>query len=320
MKRIAVILVDWNGIEVTLPCLQSLNALEPSDKFSIELIVIDNGSTIPIAERIKNKFRDVIVFRSEENLGFAAGCNIGIKYAIESEYDYSLLLNNDTTVEPDFVSYLFESIEGNPNVGIAQPKILFQHDKNLIWNAGNRFNKWIGLTSTVGYSKTNSDKYDSITSMPWATGCCMLINNKLFTGEGLGLLNETYETYYEDVEFSFRVREKGYKISYVPSSIIYHIAGYSVNSNQETQEGRTHPFVVYLHSRNRIFLLREFSNWYVCPTVVLFQIVYYALLMLRFLLLRRPKKLRAVFRSISDGFSNSYDSMNRSFSSPIVRC
>ena len=65
MKRIAVILVDWNGIEVTLPCLQSLNAVKPSDKFTIELIVVDNGSTIPIAERIKYKYRDVIVFRSE---------------------------------------------------------------------------------------------------------------------------------------------------------------------------------------------------------------------------------------------------------------
>ena len=211
-------------------------------------------------------------------------------------------------------------MEEDSTIGIAQPKILFQHDKNLIWNAGNKFNKWIGLTSTKGYGKKNSDKYDSTFEIPWATGCCMLISNKLFTEHGLGLLNETYETYYEDVEFSFRVIKKGFKISYVPSSVVCHIAGYSVNSNQETQEGRTHPFVVYLHSRNRIFLLRKFSTWYACPTVLLFQIVYYALLMLRFLLLRRPKKLRAVLRSIFDGINNSYDSMNRSFSSPIVRC
>ncbi len=319
MKRIAVILVDWNGIEVTLPCLESLNALKPSDEFTIELIVIDNGSTISIADRIKNKYRDVVVFRSEENIGFAAGCNLGIQFAIESGFDYSLLLNNDTTVEPTFLNHLFDTIEGNPTVGLAQPKILFQHDKNLIWNGGNRFNKWIGLTSTNGYGEKNSNKYDSITTMPWATGCCMLINNKLFTGEGLGLLNETYETYYEDVEFSFRVREKGYEIAYVPSSIIYHIAGYSVNSNKETQEGRTHPFVVYLHSRNRIFLLREFSSWYVFPTVLLFQLVYYALLIMRFLFLRRPKKLSAVLKSIQDGLSNSYLSVNQSFSSPIVR-
>ena len=93
MKRIAVILVDWNGIEVTLPCLQSLNAVKPSDKYSIELIVVDNGSTIPILDRIKNMYSDVVVFRSEENRGFAAGCNVGIRYAIESGIDYSLLLH-----------------------------------------------------------------------------------------------------------------------------------------------------------------------------------------------------------------------------------
>lgn len=319
MKRIAVILVDWNGIEVTLPCLQSLNALKLSGKFTIELIVVDNGSTVSIAERIKNKFSDVIVFRCEENRGFAAGCNVGIKYAIESGFDYSLLLNNDTTVEPDFLNHLYDFMEKKPTVGLAQPKILFQHDKRLIWNAGNNYNQWIGFASSKGYGKKNSDKYNSIADMPWATGCCMLIANNLFTKHGLGLLNEAYETYCEDVEFSFRVREKGYEISYVPSSIIYHIAGYSVNSNEETQEGRTHPFVVYLHSRNRIFLLREFSTWYVYPTVILFQIVYYTLLILRFLLLRRPKKLRAVLRSIFDGISNSYDTMNRTFSSPIVR-
>ena len=320
MKRIAVILVDWNGIEVTMPCLESLKAIKRSGDFTIEIIVVDNGSTIPISSTIKNMYSDIVVFRSDDNRGFAAGCNIGINYAIESGFDYSLLLNNDTTVEPDFLNLLYSSMEENRTVGVAQPKILFQHDKNLIWNAGNKFNKWFGVTSTRGYGEKNTDKYDSTIEIPWATGCCMLIRNNLFTEYGFGLLNEAYETYYEDVEFSFRVIKKGFRISYIPSSVIYHIAGYSVNSNDETQEGRTHPFVVYLHSRNRIFLLKEFSSWYVIPTVVLFQIVYYTLLILRFLLLRRPKKLHAVLRSISDGISNSYDSMNRSFSSPIVRC
>ncbi len=320
MKRIAVVLVDWNGIEVTMPCLESLKAINPSGDFTIEIIVVDNGSTIPISSTIKNMYSDIVVFRSDDNRGFAEGCNIGINYAIESGFDYSLLLNNDTTVEPDFLNLLYSSMEENPTVGVAQPKILFQHDRNVIWNAGNRFNKWFGVTSTRGYGEKNTDKYDSTIDMPWATGCCMLIRNNLFTEHGLGLLNEAYETYYEDVEFSFRVRKKGFGISYIPSSVIYHIAGYSVNSNDETQEGRTHPFVVYLHSRNRIFLLKEYSSWHVIPTVVLYQIVYYALLIMRFLLLRRPKKLCAVFRAIIAGLNNSYHVMNRLFSSPIVRC
>jgi len=320
MKRIAVILVDWNGIEVTMPCLESLKAINPSGDYTIEIIVVDNGSAIPISSTIKNKYSGVVVFRSDENRGFAAGCNIGINYAIESRFDYSLLLNNDTTVQPDFLNFLYSFMEENPTVGVAQPKILFQHDKKIIWNAGNKFNEWFGITTTRGYGKKNTDKYDSTIDMPWATGCCMLIRNNLFTEHGIELLNETYETYYEDVEFSFRVIEKGFRISYVPSSVIYHIAGYSVNSSEETQEGRTHPFVVYLHSRNRLFLLREFSSWHVVPTVVLSQIAYYTLLILRFLFLRRPKKLRAVFSAIIAGLSNSYFIANRPFSSPIVRC
>jgi GT2 family glycosyltransferase len=306
MKRIAVILVDWNGVEVTRECLRSLSYLNKSNLYSVQIILVDNGSAIPIMPILIGEFPGVIYFRSELNLGFAGGNNIGIRYAIDNNYDYSVLLNNDTTVSPEFIEKLFSQMETDSSIGVTQPKIYFQHNKEEIWNAGNRYNSWLGITSTIGYGQKDKAEYNFRKEMRWATGCAMMIRNAIFTSNNLSFLNENYETYYEDVEFSFRVKKAGFRILYVPDSTIYHIAGYSVNSNTTSNEGRTHPFIVYLHSRNRIFLLRQFTQWYKWPTVFIYQSVYFTLLICRFLFLQRPAKLKNVFRAVRDGLSMNY--------------
>lgn len=306
MKRIAIILVDWNGVEVTRECLRSLSYLNKSDLYSVQIILVDNGSNIPIKSILIDEFPRVSYFRSEFNLGFAGGNNIGIKHSIYNNCDYSVLLNNDTTVHPEFLEKLFLQMEFDFSIGIAQPKIYFLHNSKKIWNAGNYYNVWFGTTSTSGYKQKEKLEYNIRKEIAWATGCSMIIRNSLFSVNKINLLNEKYETYYEDVEFSFRVKKVGYGILYVPDSIIYHIAGYSVNSNASSTEGRTHPFIIYLHSRNRIFLLRQFSPWYSWPTVIMYQSFYFALLICRFLFLRRPTKLKNVFRAIRDGLTMNY--------------
>lgn len=306
MKRIAVILVDWNGIEVTRECLRSLSLIDSSNKYSVKVILVDNGSDIPIKPLLINDFPEVVYFRSELNLGFAGGNNIAIKYALENDFDYTVLLNNDTTVRQDFITCLFDAMDSNLSIGITQPKIFFQHNIRKIWNAGNLYFKWFGITKTIGYGRKTLSDYEATIEMQWATGCCMMIRNTLFKNHGLALLNEQYETYYEDVEFSFRVKKLDYLIYFIPNAIVYHIAGYSVNAKTKSSEGLTHPFIVYMHSRNRIFLLRQFTPWYCIPTVVVYQFAYYFLLICRFALMGRTKKLKYVFKAIKDGIVKPY--------------
>ena len=306
MKKVAVILVDWNGIEVTRECLRSLSFIDASSDYTVQVMVVDNGSETPIQPLLVVDYPNLIYFRSEKNLGFAGGNNIAIKYAVEHDFDYTVLLNNDTTVRQDFITCLFDAMESNSSIGITQPRIFFQHSIRKIWNAGNLYFKWFGITKTIGYGRKTLSDYKATRKMSWATGCCMMIRNSLFKEEDLGLLNEQYETYYEDVEFSFRVRKLGFLIYFIPNAIVYHIAGYTVNAKTKTSEGLTHPFIVYLHSRNRIFLLRQFTPWYCVPTVVVYQIAYYFLLICRFALMGRTTKLKNVFKAIKDGIAMPY--------------
>ena len=153
MKSIAVVLVDWNGVEVTRECLRSLSKINTTGLDKVQVIVVDNGSVHSVENSLQEEFSDVVYLRSEINLGFAGGNNVGIRYTLENNFDYTLLLNNDTTVDKDFLLPLVHVLEENEKVAAVQPKIYFAHDNNLLWNAGNTFDRFFGTTSTRGYKQ-----------------------------------------------------------------------------------------------------------------------------------------------------------------------
>ena len=103
MKSIAVVLVDWNGVEVTKECLASLKKVDTSFLDRFQIIVVDNGSDVPCKDLLEDEFSDIVYISSSINLGFAGGNNLGIKYALENRFTYTLLLNNDTTLADDFL-------------------------------------------------------------------------------------------------------------------------------------------------------------------------------------------------------------------------
>jgi GT2 family glycosyltransferase len=306
MKEIAIVLVDWNGVEVTKNCLVTLYKLVSSLTYKVEIVLVDNASTIPVKAILEQEFPHVHYFRNEANVGFTGGNNTGIKYAIDRKSDYILLLNNDTTVEPDFLDHLFEFMEAHPNVGAVQPRIFFEHQKDLLWNGGNGFLDIFGHTHVYGYKKKSSSRYEKVKKQPWLTACAMMINLSLLRDKELVLMNEQYFTNYEDVELSFRIRKAGFDLFYVPDSVVYHIAGYSTNTRKKGKEGFVHPFMVYMNSRNRLFVIREYSPWYFLPTIFLFHFCYYILVLTYFLLRRRFQKFKKVVEAIRDGLFMDY--------------
>jgi GT2 family glycosyltransferase len=301
MKSIAVVLVDWNGVEVTKECLASLTNVDTSFLDRFQIIVVDNGSDLPVQDFLENEFSDVVFLRSEINRGFAGGNNLGIKYAIEKNFTYTLLLNNDTTVAPDFLYPLFSAIVENKSAAATQPKIYFAHNRTLLWNAGNKFDRIFGTTSTRGYNEIDKGQYDEMASMPWLTGCCMLIRNEILQQHVPSLLNEKFKTYFEDVALSFQLRKSGYELMYVPTSKIWHIAGYSAERNND-KEGKKFPEIVYLHTRNKIWIARAYSLSITRPLAMLWQYGYCLLLLAYYAIKGRWKKYNKVIQAMQDGW------------------
>lgn len=301
MKSIAVVLVDWNGVEVTRECLASLKKIDTSFLDRFQIIVVDNGSDVPVEDELRDEYRDIVYISSSINLGFAGGNNLAIKYAIENDFKYTLLLNNDTTVAPDFLYPLFEALEQNDSLAAVQPKIYFAHNKKLLWNAGTKFDRIFGTSSTRGYNEIDMGQYDQPATMPWLTGCCMLIRNEVIKQYLPSILNTKFKTYFEDVELSFRLRKAGYKLMYVPTSTIWHIAGYSAERNQD-KEGKKFPEIVYLHTRNKIWIARAYSAPLTRPLAMFWQYVYCLSLLTYYALKGRWKKYNKVIQAMQDAW------------------
>jgi GT2 family glycosyltransferase len=301
MKSIAVVLVDWNGVEVTKECLTSLKKSDVSFLDRFQIIVVDNGSDVPIKSLLEEYFSDIVYISSSINLGFAGGNNLGIKYAIENNFTYTLLLNNDTTVAPDFLKPLFDTLESNINIAAAQPKIYFAHNRTLLWNAGTKFDRIFGTTSSRGYNEIDKGQYEETTTMPWLTGCCMLIKNEVLKQHVPELLNEQFKTYFEDVKLSFDLREAEYELMYVPLSKIWHVAGYTAERNQD-KEGKKFPEIVYLHTRNKIWIGRAYSLPLTRPLAMLWQYGYCLLLLAYYAIKGRWKKYNKVIQAMQDGW------------------
>lgn len=299
-ESVAVILVNWNSFDVTNDCILSLQQLSYPN---YSIIVVDNGSTDDSCNRLKQAHPGVLLISSPENLGFTGGNNLGFRYALQHGYHYSIMLNNDTFVEPDFLTKLVQFMQAHPSAGAVQPKIFFNHDRTLLWNGGSYFNAFIGLAYTKGVNRTDSVKYNTVKKVDWITGCAFFIRNSVL--EETGLLAENMFIYSEDVDLSFRIRRLGYELAYEPASVIYHIAGMSNKSDKKGKEGYVNPIVHYLNQRNRIWILKKYTPWYCVPTVAVFNFFYITMVIGYFAARARFQKLKSVCKAVRDGLAGS---------------
>jgi len=299
-QRVAIILVNWNSFEVTNDCI---NSLKKTDYPSFEIIVVDNGSTDGSADRLEALHPDIILIRSATNTGFTGGNNLGFRYSLENGFDYSMMLNNDTFVEPDFLTHLVQFMDENPSVGAIQPRIHFNHNREILWDAGSYYNKWLGVFYTSGVNRLPGPKYRKIRQVDWITGCAFLTRNAIL--RQTGLLAENMFIYSEDVDLSLRIHALGHRLIYHPDSVIYHIAGMSNKSKTKGKEGFVNPVVHYLNQRNRIWVLKKYTPWYCIPTTFLFNFFYIAMVIGYFVVRGRFGKLKAVGRALRDGLTGS---------------
>jgi GT2 family glycosyltransferase len=217
MKKIFVVIPNWNGKEELKTCLDSLLAQTQS----AEILVVENGSTDGSLEYIRENFNNVQLVINKTNLGFAGGVNSGIRKAIDSGAEYIALFNNDAIADKDWLKHLLKTLDQNPEVGIATCKLL-SADKKQIDSTGDQYSIW-GMPYPRGRGEVTSNKYDSDTRIFGASGGASLYRAKIF--EEIGLFDEDFFAYFEDVDLSFRAQLAGWKVLYVPEAIVYHKIG-----------------------------------------------------------------------------------------------
>jgi GT2 family glycosyltransferase len=257
MDHISIVIVNYNAEDLTRECLKSLQDLVARN-FKYTILVVDNGSQKPFKLTKFLQSEHVEVIRSESNLGFTGGNNLGITYAIEKyNSEYVCLLNNDTTVHPDFLEHLYKTLSHAAPSGMVSPKIYFSRGNefykehysrsqlgNVTWYGGGSID-WPNLTAFHrGVDEVDYGQFEHVTQSDFCTGCCVLISRQVL--ETVGLFDERLFLYFEDTDLSVRAQRKGYQILFCPEAVIWHDnAGSSGGSGSSLHE--------YYQTRNRIY-------------------------------------------------------------------
>lgn len=213
----AVVVPNWNGADSLQACLDSLlsQSLKP------HIIVVDNGSSDNSVQLLEEKYPSVELIRHDKNKGYAGGMNPGLQRAIELKLKYVAAFNNDAVADKHWLEELVEYLDKHPKTGIAACKLLSADGKHLD-STGDYYTVW-GLPYPRGRSESEVDKYDEQTEIFAASGGASLFRVKML--EEIGLFDEDFFAYYEDVDLSFRAQLAGWKVTYVPASIAYHEIG-----------------------------------------------------------------------------------------------
>jgi len=286
-KKLAIIIVNWKQYDLTKKCLISVSKV----KFeNYKIILVDNESNENNLNLLLNDFNNLKVIKNKLNLGFGVANNQAITYALDKNYDYVMLLNNDTEVDKNFISPLIAGIEKNNSIGIVQPLIMNYNNRDLIWSAGGYLNKFFGNTST---NKSLEKKLN----LDWVTGCCMLLKTDVI--KKTKLLDENFFAYYEDVDWSIRIKDLGYTLELVDKSLVYHHG--SISSNDSTSEGKLSAFVHYLNFKNHIYFLRKHIEKFNFFGVVLYQLMKLVSYSIYFILRFRFNKLKMIYKGLIDG-------------------
>lgn len=244
--KVAIIILNWNGLEDTVECLESLKGMTYSN---YEVVLVDNGSEGNDAEILRKRFGDYIhLIENDKNYGFAEGCNIGMKYALSNlNPDYILLLNNDTVVDPKFLTELVQVAESDSSIGIVGPKIYYHDQPNKFQSAGGQISWWTGQESLVGCTQVDSGQFDEIREVDWVIGCALLIKRE--TIREIGLLHAAYFAYVEETDWCARCASSGYRIVYVPRAKVWHKRRIPVD--------RVDELGIYYMTRNQFLFMKR---------------------------------------------------------------
>lgn len=282
---VSIILLNWNGSQDTISCLESLRGLHATD---FRIIVCDNGSTDDSWLRLENYVSDQIslnikLLQTGSNLGYAAGNNIGIRYALEDpETQFLWLLNNDTVVTPESLHVLMEYMAQHSDVGVCGSTLCYLDAPEVIQAVGGRYNTWLGRsTHLLGHEPFNLDVCRSVKTscFDYVVGASMFIRREVL--EKIGALSEDYFLYYEEIDWATRMKREAseFRIGYAPESVVYHREGASTGTNDQSKKSY-HYFSDYFFITSRLRFSRKYYPF--CSLTVQLSMLLVAFNRLRF--------------------------------------
>ncbi len=276
---VSIITLNCNQTNITCQLLESLRFLTYKH---FEVLVCDMGSTVDPTRQIESgNYPNTKVLRSERNLGFTGGNNLGMLHA---KGDYVFILNNDTEVTPCLLEKLLEVFRKNLSVGIVCPKILSYSHPDIIQYAGfTPINFFTGRSKAIGYGEEDRGQYDQAGFTAFAHGVAMLVSREVI--DNVGMFLEKFFMFYEEMDWSARINKAGYKIYFEPSARIYH--------KESISRSKQSALIVYYHTRNRILYMKRNTNLFQFISFLLyFTLVFTPGTIFKFVLSRQYEHLK----------------------------
>ncbi len=252
--KLGIVVVSFNKKIDIIKCLASCKC----KSVTISYYIIDNSTDTNIAQEIE-KFANLygaFYYKTQENIGFAKAVNIGIKKALQDKCDYILLLNDDAFLEDNCISSLIQALENNKGALLAGPTIFYSAKPDVVWSSGGYFNKFLSKINLIYKNKKlkiSDLKTAKVHTVDFLSGCVLLIKKEAI--EKIGYFDEDLFMYAEDLDYCLRVKQKGYKVLYVPFAFAWH--------DIDIINSRTNFFVMYHLARSNIIVRKKrFKIWY----------------------------------------------------------
>lgn len=240
-----VIILNWNGRDDTLECLESVFK---SDYPNFEVIVVDNGSKDGSVAAIKNAYPHIHLIENGENLGYAGGNNVGIRYALKKEADYIFLLNNDTVLADDLIGALVEAAESHREGGVFGPVVYDALSRSTIVTAGERFLDDNLAIENISCGQKEPPEPSKCYPVDWVTGAAFFLRRSAV--EKVGVFDERFFLVYEESDWCFRARREGFESLIVPGARIWHRVAASFG-------GEASSLRLYFSNRNRLLFAEK---------------------------------------------------------------
>lgn len=259
--RIFCVVVNWNGGDHNLRCLESLSAegIAPG-----RVVFVDNASIDGSLEEVRARFGGLIVIENDSNLGFGEGANRGAKRALEEGADAVFFINNDLELEPGCLALLVSHLGANPRVGICGPRVLEKQDPSRVWCAGGLLTWRQNLSTLRGHKRPDGPRYRTEMVVDYVPGCALLARADVLYS--IGGFDAAYFAYMEDVDFCLRAKDAGWGVSLVGEASCLHASSASTG-------GGYNPRRKYMMGVNSIWFLRQHGGLWAWSRFVVFDVL-----------------------------------------------
>lgn len=244
---VVAVVVHWQDPEDTLGCVESL-AAEPG----VAVVVVDNGSHEPVGDLLAARAPHVVCLRSAHNRGYAGGANLGIRAALARGAETVLLLNNDVRMRAGATAAALRVLAADPRVAVVGPKVLTREDPRRLWLAFGRVTWRQSLVALCGADALDGPAWSAQRDVDWVAGCAMWL--RVSALDAIGLLDETFFAYHEEVDWCTRGRRLGWRVVYCPDAVVTHTGRGTAGGARSVRIRK------YFGARNTILFARKHAG------------------------------------------------------------